>query len=256
MIQIIKEEKIKSDGSVSNLNANKLLCVNGDGSIKAIGFSSRVPLRSGFIPIITSDMSQIVSGTSAATTVRSFGVEFNAGTTSTTGYAIRNVVPSNQNALSIGVSAGVIRWSVDTVEIVNRWNVNSNFDAGCTARFHYGRTNTYPTGASIAASVNSIELRYTLASGLQLICVNNSGTITTATSTFTPTANITFEWRIIVSGGVALLYVNGSLVATNNGGPNADGAASANLLSFGLENTGTVSANSALKTSTIMMEIY
>lgn len=37
MIELIKEEKIKSNGSITTSNANKLLCVDSNGKIKTVG---------------------------------------------------------------------------------------------------------------------------------------------------------------------------------------------------------------------------
>jgi len=247
---------VTQDTSITTANANKLLAVDSDGKIKAAGFSSRLSLRTGLVPIIPSDLSDVKTGTSASSSVNTFGVELNSGTTSTTGYAHRRVAPSNQNCVTVGKAAGIIGWGTSTVEIAGKWVIPSPFDSGAVARLYYGRTTSYPTGDTAHATTpQSIELRYSAANGLQLVCATAS-TTTTATSSISVSLNVGFSWRIVVSGGIALLYVNDVLAATNSGAPNGDGGATANAFSVGVENVGTVSASSVLKTGIHLMEIY
>ena len=247
---------IVGDGTITNENANKITSIASNGKIKVIGLSARLPLRTGLLPIIPSDLSEVKAGVSASSSVNTFGAELNSGTTSSTGYAHRRSAPSNQNCITVGKAAGIIGWGTSTVEIVGKWVIPSPFDSGAVARLYYGRTTGYPTGDTAhATSPQSIELRYSAANGLQLICATAS-TTTTATSSIAVSLNVGFSWRIIVSGGIALLYVNDVLAATNSGAPNGDGGATANAFSIGVENAGTVSASSVLKTGIHLIEIY
>jgi hypothetical protein len=240
------------DASISSTNSGRpVVCDSTTGRI-AKGF--RVYPTVYYID--PSAMFELKNGAASSTSANACGVELNAGTDSSTGYAVRRITPSNSWVASVGKAAGVIAWGSNTVEITGKIVMQTNFSSGSTMRVTYGRTSSYSTGAAAHATMpQTVELRFNSSTGLQLIATTASVT-TSATSSFTPTIGEAFEFRIISVGGVVTLYCNGSLTATNNGGPNADSGTSSGCLTFGVENTGTVAVNSSARCSPFQIEIY
>ncbi len=194
-----------------------------------------------------SSLNAATSGTGAATQGNTQGVECNSPTTAV-GYATRRLFTSNQSPRAIGVAAGVIPWAARKVVFGGLFLLQSPWQSNCTARIYYGRTSGYPNGdISVASSPQSIEVRWAGSGALTLHCARSSGSVTSVTSTFTPTLDQTFDLRVENVAGVATMFVNGNLVATNNGGPDANGSATANVFGAVAENVATVSASSALK---------
>jgi hypothetical protein len=179
-----------------------------------------------------------------------------SGTTSTTGFAGRRAAPSNNGVFFEGKSAGVIPWATKTVEGEVLLVFVSGWDTGSVFRLHIGRTNAQSTGNTAHAShPDSFEIRYEPSTALKVIGATGSAT-TSVTSSFTPTLGTAFRLRWKVSGGTIIVWVNGTQVATNAGGPTTDSGVTANVFYMGVENSGTVTTGSEVKTSIPVLDIY
>jgi hypothetical protein len=209
--------------------------------------------RTGNIQL--SNLTETKAGTASTTVTTPVGYALQSGTTSTTGYAGRRSAPSNNVPYFEGLAAGIIPWASRTIEGEVLLIMETGWDAGAVFRLHIGRTNAFPTGATAHAShPQSFEIRYSLASALVVVGATAAAT-TSVTSSFTPTLGTAFRLGWKVSGGTILIYVNGTLVATNTGGPTANSSSTANAFHMGVEN-GTVSVSSEAKTSIPVLDIY
>jgi hypothetical protein len=235
------------------LPTSGMLATTAEGTSTTPGLN-RQWLRSGTIQL--ANLTEVKSGTSSSTSATPVSFNLVSGTTSTTGFGGRRAAPSNNGVFFEGKSAGVIPWAAQTIEGEVLLLFTSSWDTGSVFRLHVGRTNAQSTGDTAHAShPNSFEIRYEPSTALKVIGATASAT-TSVTSSFTPTLGTAFRLRWKASGGTILVWVNGTLVATNAGGPTADSGVTANVFYMGVENSGTVTTGSEAKTSIPVLDIY
>ena len=105
-----------------------------------------------------------------------------------------------------------------------------NGDANTTARIMVGGRSTLATGGMLS-SENGIGWKVAGGGSAALVLtVSNGTTLTEVTSSFTPTLQQVFDWKIYSDGaGNVTLWVNDSQVATSTGGPTLSTAESYNF---------------------------
>ena len=105
-----------------------------------------------------------------------------------------------------------------------------NGDANTTARVMVGGRSSIATGGMVS-SENGIGWKVAGGGSAALVLtVSNGTTLTEVTSSFTPTLQQVFDWKIYSDGaGNVTLWVNDSQVATSTGGPTTSTAESYNL---------------------------
>jgi hypothetical protein len=83
-----------------------------------------------------------------------------------------------------------------------------------------------------------------VANGALELQVHNGTSLSNVTSSFTPTANITYDVVITSDGaGNATLFVNGSSVATSANAPTGNNGAGYNTLEIEAQNTSTIAGS-------------
>jgi hypothetical protein len=184
---------------------------------------------------------QAVSGTGAATSTSDWGVDV-TGPTTATGYGIRRNAPTNQFAPSRGKGRGVIAWG-RRVELVGTACIYAGLDANAVLRVTFGKT-TGDNAGNLARRGLGIRVQGT---GALEIETHNGTTRTASTnSTFTPTVNQAFDFRVTSDGaGNCVLWVNDTQVATCTGGPTTDSSSTENALQAEIENVSTVTTQSS-----------
>jgi hypothetical protein len=105
-----------------------------------------------------------------------------------------------------------------------------NGDANTTARVMIGGRTTLGTGGMLSTE-NGIGWKVAGGGSAALILtVSNGTTLTETSSSFTPTLQQVFDWKIYSDGaGNVTLWVNDSQVATSTGGPTTSTAEIYNL---------------------------
>ena len=105
-----------------------------------------------------------------------------------------------------------------------------NGDANTTARVMVGGRSNLATGGMVS-SENGIGWKVAGGGSAALVLtVSNGTTLTEVTSSFTPTLQQVFDWKIYSDGaGNVTLWVNDSQVATSTGGPTLSTAESYNF---------------------------
>ena len=105
-----------------------------------------------------------------------------------------------------------------------------NGDANTTARVMVGGRSNLATGGMVS-SENGIGWKVAGGGSAALVLtVSNGTTLTEVTSSFTPTLQQVFDWKIYSDGaGNVTLWVNDSQVATSTGGPTTSTAESYNF---------------------------
>ena len=105
-----------------------------------------------------------------------------------------------------------------------------NGDANTTARVMVGGRSTIATGGMLS-SENGIGWKVAGGGSAALVLtVSNGTTLTEVTSSFTPTLQQVFDWKIYSDGsGNVTLWVNDSQVATSTGGPTTSTAETYNF---------------------------
>ena len=191
----------------------------------------------------------VTSGAGAATSIPSSSNGF-ALTSPTTvvGHAMRYVSP-----LVRGVAiTGNIQWTRPAGFCARLVNPNFNtFQTQAVARVSLGKSSAAlsagaPTARGIAVSYGASAANVLSALVLE---VHNGTSLTTVTSSFTPTMNISFDVAVYSDGaGNVTLYANGSQVATTSAGPSTNGGATyeTHLLAE-IQNTSTATQTSYVR---------
>jgi hypothetical protein len=112
-------------------------------------------------------------------------------------------------------------------------------DANSVFRFTFGKVSA--VGAGDLAS-RGIGFRQVANAALELH-VHNGTTLYNVSSTFTPTANQSFDVVIVSDGGTATMYVNGSSVATSANAPTAVLGSTAGTMQVEAQNTSALSGS-------------
>jgi hypothetical protein len=164
------------------------------------------------------------SGSGAATSIPSTSAGFAlTSPTVLVGYAIRYVGP-----LVKGVAVtGNIQWTRPAGFCARLVNPNFNtFQTQAVARVSLGKQDVSiyagpPTARGIAVSYGASATSVLSALVLE---VHDGTSLTTVTSSFTPTMNLSFDIAVYSDGlGNVTLYANGSQVATTAAGPKTNG---------------------------------
>lgn len=184
---------------------------------------------------------QAVSGTGASTGTTDWGVDV-TGPTTAVGYGLRRNAPANSFAASRGKGRGVIAWG-RRFEIVGTACIYAGLDANAVFRITFGKT-TGDNAGNLARRGLGFRVQGT---GALEIETHNGTTRTASTnSTFTPTANQAFDFRITSDGaGNCVLWINDAQVATCTGGPTTDSSSTENAFQIEIENVSTVTTQSS-----------
>lgn len=203
------------------------------GHVKQLYQAYRTALNAFFV--------QAISGAGASTATTDWGVDV-TGPTTAVGYGIRRNTPTNQFAASRGKGRGVIAWG-RRFEIVGTACIYAGLDAQAVFRITFGKT-TGDNAGNLARRGLGFRVQGT---GALEIETHNGTTRTASTnSTFTPTANQAFDFRITSDGaGNCVLWVNDAQVATCTGGPTTDSSSTENAFQIEIENVSTVTTQSS-----------
>jgi hypothetical protein len=140
-------------------------------------------------------------------------------------------------AMTRGVSALGRKWNskiwASGRTILGQWGGDTsglNGDANTTARVMVGGRISLATGGMVS-SENGIGWKVAGGGSAALVLtVSNGTTLTEVTSSFTPTLQQVFDWKIYSDGsGNVTLWVNDSQVATSTGGPTTSTAENYNF---------------------------
>jgi hypothetical protein len=143
-------------------------------------------------------------------------------------------------AMTRGVSAHSRKWNskiwASGRTILGQWAETTsglNGDANTTARVMVGGRTSLAAGGMVSTE-NGIGWKVAGGGSAALILtVSNGTTLTETTSSFTPTLQQVFDWKIYSDGaGNVTLWVNDSQVATSTGGPTTS---TAEIYNFYLE---------------------
>ena len=122
------------------------------------------------------------------------------------------------NATSKAQPAGYLNFSLRSIHS-GRSIINGGGDANYTAAFYYGKAEADGVGNLVRRGIGWKLVGGAGARYLQLQA-HNGTTLSSVTSTFAVTAGVAFDWDLESDGaGNVTLYVNGTSVATSNGGP-------------------------------------
>jgi hypothetical protein len=178
-----------------------------------------------------------VSGTGASTTV-SGQVKNVFAPTSAVGSAMAYII--NYNA-GRGLASAI------GADFTKRTTIGGRFiktvttaDANSVFRFLLGKNFTSPPAGDL--SQRGIGFRQ-VANGALELQVHNGTTLYNVTSSFTPTANQSYDVVIIADAGTATMYVNGSSVATSANAPTATLGSTVGILDIEAQNTSTLSGS-------------
>jgi hypothetical protein len=165
----------------------------------------------------------------------------NTGVAGYAGYAFDYIVSSiGMAAMTRGVSALSRKWNskiwASGRTILGQWAETTsglNGDANTTARVMVGGRTSLAAGGMVSTE-NGIGWKVAGGGSAALILtVSNGTTLTETTSSFTPTLQQVFDWKIYSDGaGNVTLWVNDSQVATSTGGPTTS---TAEIYNFYLE---------------------
>ena len=192
----------------------------------------------------------VLSGTGSANAIVGGGSNGFGLTSPTTavGYAIRYVSPQIK-----GVAiTGNIQWTRPGGFCARLVNPNANtFQTQAVARVSLGKQDVSvyagaPTARGIAVSYGASATSVLSALVLE---VHDGTSLTTVTSSFTPTMNLSFDIAVYSDGlGNVTLYANGSQVATTAAGPKTNGGATyESKLMAEIQNTSTATQTSYLR---------
>jgi len=113
-------------------------------------------------------------------------------------------------------------------------------DANSVFRFLLGKGIPSPAAGDLA--VRGIGFRQ-VANGALELQVHNGTSLFNVTSTFTPTANQSYDVVIVADAGTATMFVNGSSVATSSNAPTALLGTNVGILEVETQNTSTLSGS-------------
>jgi hypothetical protein len=178
-----------------------------------------------------------VSGTGASTTV-SGQLKNVYGPTSAVGSAMAYII--NYNA-GRGIASAIGADFTKRTIIGGRFiKTVTTADANSVFRFLLGKNFTSPSAGDLAQ--RGIGFRQ-VANGALELQVHNGTTLYNVTSSFTPTANQSYDVVIIADGGTATMYVNGSSVATSANAPTATLGSTVGILDIEAQNTSVLSGS-------------
>ena len=178
-----------------------------------------------------------VSGAGASTTV-SGQVKIVFGPTSATGSAIAYIFNYNSSRGQQFASGA---------DFTKRTTIGGRFikttttaDASTVFRFLLGKSVPSPSAGDLA--VRGIGFRQ-VANGALELQVHNGTTLYNITSSFTPTANQSYDVVIVADAGTATMFVNGSSVATSANAPTALLGTNYGILEVETQNTATLTGS-------------
>ena len=182
----------------------------------------------------------VVSGTGLAV-AQEFGFQLATGTTSGS-YAIRKFSPSTQVGISRGRDAGI--WDYSKQIVISGTGLYSNAQTNTNTRVSLGKVTGDNNGDLARAGIGFKRV----GTGALQLMVHNGTTLTVSTNgTFTPTANQTFDWKIIADGaGNATLYVNETSVATTTGCPTGQSTNTANFIQYEIDCSATLGSQTIM----------
>jgi hypothetical protein len=182
--------------------------------------------RSGHSFVQFASMTATTSGTGASASLSSGGYAVGAPTTAV-GHGIGSFFfASAQRGINRG--SGSWNWAKAFTATFRFSRNTAASDANSIIRVTFGKAAASPGDPTL----QSVGIRMTASNAMQLI-VHNGTTLTavTTTSSFVPTAAITYDIRIVSNGaGTVQLYINDTLEATTTAGPtSASGTSSASF---------------------------
>jgi hypothetical protein len=184
---------------------------------------------------IHNNLQSASSGTGAGATSTDIGNRQFTGTTSGA-YGISRLGSNATYPTSRGKAVGVIDW---TKEAAISAAINSNqFVANSVIRFNLGTPGNVTT-ADLGTRGIGIRISGTSAVELQ---VHDGTTLVNEPSSFTPTANSTFDVFVHSLGnGTVNLYINDSIVATTSAGPSTAGTSTQDYIQMSANTTAVLS---------------
>lgn len=178
-----------------------------------------------------------VSGVGASTTVS--GQTKNVfGPTTAIGSAIAYIF--NYNSSRSQQSASGADFTKRTTIGGRFIKTTTTADANTVFRFLLGKSIPSPTAGDL--SVRGIGFRQ-VANGALELQVHNGTTLYNVTSSFTPTANQSYDVVIVADAGTATMFVNGSSVATSANAPTALLGTNTGILEVETQNTAIITGS-------------
>jgi hypothetical protein len=177
------------------------------------------------------------SGLGAQTNAQNSNARLNVAPTTVVGYACTTAIIANPNRGTSFTSG--IDFSKRVIAGLRVARNVASPDTASVWRFSIGKVSSSTNVGDL--TVRGLMIKVAGNGALQFL-VHNGTSLTTVTSSYTPSNNVSYDVLMVSDGsGNATLYVNGSSVATTTGAPILTGSGS--QINFECENTAIITAS-------------